>query len=150
MRKSYFPMFVDISEKKIVVIEAGVIAARRIRTLLAFSGNIHVIASEICEEVLRLKEEQKVHCIRKKFEEQDLAGADIVFAATNNHRLNRQIVCYCNAHGIPVNTCDQKELCDFYFPSIVIKDEIVIGIGSGGTDPGKVKSVRERIEGMLE
>ena len=88
MRKSYFPMFVDISEKKIVVIGAGVIAARRIRTLLAFSGNIHVIASEICEEVLRLKEEQKVHCIRKKFEEQDLAGADIVFAATNNHRLS--------------------------------------------------------------
>ncbi|MGN0405105.1 MAG: bifunctional precorrin-2 dehydrogenase/sirohydrochlorin ferrochelatase [Bariatricus sp.] len=150
MRKSYFPMFVDLSEKKIVVIGAGVIAARRIRTLLAFAENIHVIAPEICEEILRLKEEQKVHCCRKRFEEQDLVEADIVFAATNDHRLNGQIVRYCNVHGIPVNTCDQKELCDFYFPSIVLKDEIVIGIGSGGTDPGKVKSVRERIEGILE
>ena len=86
MRKSYFPMFVDISEKKIVVVGAGVIAARRIRTLLAFSGNIHVIAPEICEEVLRLKEEQKVHCIRKKLSKFFVHCVIQIFRAMNSRK----------------------------------------------------------------
>lgn len=56
----YFPMFVDISTKRILVIGGGKIAARRVRTLLKFAEHIEVTAPEICDEMKDiLKEEEK-------------------------------------------------------------------------------------------
>lgn len=39
MKKPYFPLFVDLSEKKVYVIGAGTIAKRRIRSLIDFYGS---------------------------------------------------------------------------------------------------------------
>ena len=44
---------------------------------------------------------------------------------------------------------DDRDLCDFYFPSVVMTDEAVIGISSGGEDPGRTKELRRRIEKTL-
>lgn len=56
----YFPMFVDISTKRILVIGGGKIAARRVRTLLKFAEHIEVTAPEICDEMKDiLKEEER-------------------------------------------------------------------------------------------
>ena len=49
--KTFFPMFIDLSKKKVVVIGGGHIAGRRIRTLLSFAGQICVIAPEVTEEI---------------------------------------------------------------------------------------------------
>ena len=49
--KPFFPMFIDLSKKKVVVIGGGRIAGRRIRTLLSFAGQICVIAPEVTEEI---------------------------------------------------------------------------------------------------
>ena len=51
MEKPFFPMFIDLSKKKVVVIGGGRIAGRRIRTLLSFAGQICVIAPEVTEEI---------------------------------------------------------------------------------------------------
>ena len=52
-----FPLFVDLTDKKIVVVGAGRIAARRVRTLCQFSGEITVVAPHACEEILALARE---------------------------------------------------------------------------------------------
>ena len=52
----YFPMFVDISTKRILVIGGGKIAARRVRTLLKFAEHIEVTAPEICDEMKCLRQ----------------------------------------------------------------------------------------------
>lgn len=43
MERPYFPMFIDISGKKILVVGGGSIALRRVRTLLKFGADIKVI-----------------------------------------------------------------------------------------------------------
>ena len=45
-KKPYFPLFVDLNEKQIVVVGAGTIAKRRIRTLVSFTNHLTVIAPE--------------------------------------------------------------------------------------------------------
>ena len=131
----YFPLFVDISEKKILVAGAGKIAARRVETLLPFAGSIK-----------KWEREGKICCERRPFVESDLEGADIVLAATDREEINTRIWEACKRKGIPVNTADKKERCDFYFPSIVKKDNLVIGINSSGTQPEKVREMRKKIE----
>ena len=55
--KKYFPMFVDLTQKKVTVIGAGNIAKRRIETLLSFAGTIEVIAPDACERIKELAKE---------------------------------------------------------------------------------------------
>ena len=47
----YFPIFIDLSEKKILVIGAGKIARRRITVLCRFTPNLTVIAPDSLPEV---------------------------------------------------------------------------------------------------
>lgn len=153
--KSYFPMFVDISGMKIVVIGGGKIAARRIRTLLEFASDITVIAPSVNESVKQLEAEEKIFCIHRGYQTGDIQGADMVLAATDDKLLNERIVQDCreaerqSGRKILVSAASDKSLCDFYFPSVIMQDDIVVGINSGGKDPGKVKQVRERLEKVL-
>ena len=52
-----FPLFIDLTEKKVVVYGAGVIASRRVETLLAFTSSLTVFAPEASERVQRAAEE---------------------------------------------------------------------------------------------
>ena len=52
--KPYFPMFIDLSDKNIVVVGGGNIATRRVKTLLSFTRNIRVIAPKVTMEMMEL------------------------------------------------------------------------------------------------
>lgn len=53
--KPYFPMFIDLSDKNIVVAGGGNIATRRIKTLLKFTRNITVVATKVTQELMDLE-----------------------------------------------------------------------------------------------
>ena len=88
--------------------------------------------------------------IRRPFEEADLQGRDLVFAVTDDRKLNERIAALCGEMGIAVNVSSDKTLCDFYFPGIVREGETVIGISASGRDHRKARRVRERIQEVLE
>ena len=146
MKHSHFPLYVDITDKNILVVGAGKIALRRIQTLLKFQTDITVTAPEIHPEISELADHISV--IQREYRAEDLTGRDMVLACTDSGELNRQIVAECRKRGILVNTADNKELCDFYFPSVIVKDEVVIGINAGGKNHRAVKETREYLEKM--
>ena len=152
MEKAYFPMFVDISEKEILVVGGGKIAAGRIRTLLDFTVHITVITPALDEKLRQYADLEKFRWVQRKYRESDITGSDkpdIVLAATGDTEVNAEIGRLCRSLGICVNVADKKEMCDFYFPSIVKTEEVVIGINSGGANPGATKRTREKIEEWL-
>lgn len=149
MDRPYFPMFIDLTDKKILVAGGGTIALRRVRTLLKFGADIRVIAPEVCGELAQMEEERKITAEHRGYRAGDICGAQIVLAATDDREVNRKIREECRAAGILVNVADDKSLCDFYFPSVVMTDEAVIGINSGGTDPSITKKLRREIEDMF-
>ena len=146
----YFPMFIDISKWRILMVGGGKVAARRVESLTHFATDITVIAPEIEETLAQLTSEGKIRVLQRMFDETDLMEQEwnMVLAATDQPKLNEKIVLLCRERNIPVNRADDKEMCDFFFPSIVEKDGVIIGINSGGEDPGKVKSMRKQIEAM--
>ena len=79
-----------------------------------------------------------------------LRYADLVLACTDDPELNGEIYSVCKCLGIPVNVCSDRRKCDFYFPGIVARDNVVIGVTAGGTDHRKAREVREKIERLLE
>ena len=147
--RQYFPLFVDISEKEILFVGGGKIAARRISALAPFTQRITIVAPEADGSILGLTEEGEVSWIMREFEDEDLEDKNIVFAATDDAELNEHIALMCRQKGIPVNVSSDKDLCDFYFPGIVRQGDTVIGITASGKDHAKAKKVRERIQEIL-
>lgn len=152
MDKMYFPMFVDLSDKKIVVAGGGNVAARRVDTLLRFAEDITVVAPMFCERLRELGGEGRVRCIGRAYEKGDIRGADLVLAATDSGKVNRVIGEDCreeerrSGRRVFFNAADDKELCDFYFPAVVETDGVIIGINSAGRNPAEVRRVRERLQ----
>lgn len=149
MGRSYFPLFVDISEKKIIVAGGGRIAERRVRTLLSFADHITVIAPEISSGLLELWQNGLIRCLKREFQLADTNEADLVLAATDDRQLNYETGIHCRNKQILVNVADCKELCDFYFPGIIWNEDITIGITANGKNHRKVKEVRKKIEKAL-
>ena len=156
--KLYFPLFVDLSEKEVLIVGAGKIAARRVKTILPFAKKVMVIAPEIAPEILAMAAAAKpagtssgnIVIEQRAFDPSDLNGADMVLAITNDKALNTQIGTLCREKQIPVNVSHEKSLCDFYFPGVVQKDDVVIGVTASGRDHSLARSVTEKIREMME
>lgn len=148
--KNFFPMFVDLSDKNVVVVGGGTIAARRIKTLLSFSRNITVVAQKVTPEVQELGKAGLIDLRVRPVKRSDFEAAYMVIAATNDRKLNDDIYRVCKEEGIYVNDASDRDKCDFYFPGIFIQDELVVGITASGLDHNKAKRVREEIQNVLE
>ena len=148
----YFPLFVDLTKKSIIVIGAGKIAARRVKSLLPFVGDMKVIAPEVSSEITEMAASSEGALVveQRPFESSDLDGADMVLAVTNDKELNTRIGALCKEKKILVNVSHEKELCDFYFPGVVQKDNVVIGITASGKDHSEARKVTEQIRAMME
>ena len=130
---AYFPLFVDLEGRQVLVVGGGKIAVRRVRTLLEFGCQITVVSPELREKVLWKK---------KRYDETDLespgnvgeASRFIFVLAAAAPEVNEKIVCDCRKKKIPVNNASNRDQCDFYFPGIAKDGDTVVGITSGGGD----------------
>lgn len=149
MSKPYFPMFTDLSEKKVIVVGAGTIAKRRIRTMMEFTDHLVVIAPEVNRELLDLEREGRIAILKKKYEREDIFEADLVIAASNDSKVNNDIYGACKCLGIPVNVCNDKTKCDFYFPGIAQKEHVVIAVSASGKDHKLTRKLLEKVKELL-
>mgnify|MGYP002584611706 CR=1 FL=1 len=138
---AYFPFFVDLQDKKCFIMGGGEVAYRKAAALLPFGAHIYIKALTYCA-----KEQTQLTLAYGTFEEADLEGCQFVIAATDDRALNRKIAELCKEKNILINTVDDKELCSFYFPSLIKQDEVVVGISSGGNSPVLTQKIRRTVE----
>lgn len=139
----YFPLFVSLKDKKVIIFGAGKIGERRIALLAEFGALIKIIAPDISEAVSKIPgviiKEERV------YQKGDCIGADLVLAVTNNREVNLEIAGECQENQIPVSVADNQDLCSFYFPAIVKRGNMVVGLTSSGQDHARVKRVAQRL-----
>ncbi len=146
-----FPVFLDITGKKILVYGAGRIASRRVETLLSFAPSLSVIAPEASEEILKEAQEGRLIYRARSYEEGTVdADAFLVLAATCDRTVNERICRECREKGIPVNVCSDASLCDFQFPGVAQKGDLVIGVNAGGEDHHLARMWTEKIRKEVE
>ena len=140
MNKNFFPLFIDLKNKNILVIGAGKIAFRKVETLLKYNTNITVITKDIKEEkFLTLK---NINIKIGEFEETLLEGKFLVIAATDNPE-------FCNSKNILVNNITSKEEMNCRFVSILETEDYQIGISAKG-NPSKSKALKNILKNILK
>lgn len=143
---AYFPMFVQLKNKKCLVIGGGRIALRKIEVLKDFEADVTVIAPEMIPQIRQI---DKIRRIFRTFMEEDFKEAELVVVATNDPKVNSEISKICMQRKIPVNAVDQKEDCSFIFPSYVKEGEVVAAFSSGGQSPMITQYLKEKIKPNL-
>ena len=144
-----FPLFIDLSGKKCVCVGGGNVAARKARALLTFGADIVVISPDICKQLEELALSGSIRIVEREYRTEDLEGAYLAIAATHDRETNRKVHDDAVNRNIPVNVADSPEECTFTFPSIVRREDLVIGITTSGSYPAFAKRIRERIEEII-
>ena len=127
-------MFMDLSEKNVLFVGAGHVNTGRIKTMLDFAGSITVVSPEADVSIKALDDEGRIMLRRRRFDERDLDGMDIVITSTGHAGTDVRIAGMCRRRGILVNAASDKTLCDFYFPGIARKDPLVVGVTASGEE----------------
>jgi len=149
-KRVFFPIFIPTDGLNILVIGAGNIAARRVNSLVQFSWNVTVIAPGIADSIRKLADSGEISLIEKAADPEDIDSFDIVLACTDNTELNSVIGDKCREKGIPFNDCSNKNNCSFFFPGLVLHDELVIGVTAEGKNHKAAKHGRDAIARALE
>ncbi|MDY3060002.1 MAG: bifunctional precorrin-2 dehydrogenase/sirohydrochlorin ferrochelatase [Fusobacterium sp.] len=144
--KNFFPLFVDLNRKKVLVIGAGKIAYRKVTTLLEQGADIEVVTLEIAEEKFNLLKNIKLNF--HPFEESMLNNKFLVVAATDNSEFNKKIVNLCEERGILVNNITSKIHMNCRFASVLETEDYTIGISAKG-EPKKSKALKEKLQSLL-
>ncbi len=147
---AYFPMFVDITDKKCLVVGGGAVAFRKIKVLRDFDAKVVVVASEFIRDIkCYFADDNKVTLLSKEFDDNDIDGCALVISATNDKNLNRHVADSCNERRIPVNVVDCKEECSFILPSYIREKNVVAAFSSSGNSPVVTQRLREENRSIL-
>jgi precorrin-2 dehydrogenase/sirohydrochlorin ferrochelatase len=144
----YYPVFLDIADKKCVVVGGGEVAARKVKRLLNCDAKVSVVSPQLNPELAALKDAGRISHIASEYLNEFISGSALVIGATDDEKTNLLISRYAHEKGIPVNIVDDPQKCDFILPSIVERGDLVIAIGTGGKSPALARHLREELESL--
>ncbi len=142
----YYPIFLDIEGRNVVIIGGGNVCARKAETMMNYGARVTVVSPEFTGEIEKWAEEGCLALKRKKYDASDLDDANIVIASTDDERVNMQIATDCRRRRIPVNVVDVTPLCEFIVPAIIEKGSIQIAVSTGGKSPALARTLKEDLQ----
>ncbi|CAM2967890.1 bifunctional precorrin-2 dehydrogenase/sirohydrochlorin ferrochelatase [Vibrio diazotrophicus] len=146
----YFPLFLDLSNKAVLVVGGGEVACRKIDALLRAGARVTIVSPQIEQYLYALVEQGKCEWIQNFYSPSVLSNRFVqVWATTDNPDLNHQVHKDAKNIGVLVNVVDDLPYCDFITPSMIDRGRIQIAISSGGASPVLVRNVRETLESVL-
>ncbi|MDA0145753.1 MAG: NAD(P)-dependent oxidoreductase [Vibrio toranzoniae] len=146
----YFPMFLDVENKPILVVGGGEVACRKVDSLLRAGANVTLVSPKVAPYLKQLVDESKLHWVQNFYSSHILSKDYLqVWATTDNPSLNHQVYNDAKKLGVLVNVVDDLPYCDFITPSMVNRGRVQIAISSGGASPVLVRNIREKLETVL-
>ncbi|ELI6426941.1 precorrin-2 dehydrogenase/sirohydrochlorin ferrochelatase family protein [Vibrio harveyi] len=146
----YFPLFLDLVNKPVLVVGGGEVASRKVEALLKAGADVTIVSPSLVDFLDKLAQEQQVRWIQRFYSSDIVTNSFIqVWATTDNPELNHQVYKDAKELGILVNVVDDKPYCDFITPSMINRGRIQIAISSGGASPVLIRNIREKLEAIL-
>jgi siroheme synthase-like protein len=142
---AYYPIFLELAGKPVLVVGAGAVALRKAKGLLEAGASVTVVAPYARPEFARLPVTLRL----RRFRASDLRGAVLAFAATDDRRVNHAVMLAARRQGIPVNVADAREECGFIVPARIRRGNIQIAVSTSGESPRLAAELRRKIEENL-
>lgn len=142
-------MFLDLQSQTVLVIGGGKVAERKIRLLRKTGAHVQVVAKVLNQKVDNWRLGGCIDWVAQSYQAVQLDGVRLVFAASNDVKLNLRVFRDAEARRIAVNVVDNQRYCRFITPAIVDRAPLQIAISSGGASPVLARRIRGWIERLL-
>jgi len=146
---SLLPIFVNLENRRVLLVGAGNVALEKIGSLLKTGLRLRVVAPRVLPEVHRLASEGKLELTERAFEPEDLDGSFLVITATDSPEVNHAVYREAVARNILCNSVDDIPNCDFFFGSLVSRGDLQIAISTAGESPALAQRLRREIDEQL-
>ncbi len=145
---AYFPFFVDLEDKKCLIVGGGTVSYRKVEVLMDYGPQITVVAPKFHPELRKLQKEWcgNLKLEEREFQDSDLEDSDFVVAGTSDEELNKHISDLCKDRKIPINVVDVQEECSFIFPALIKEKNITVAISTGGHSPTIAKYLKDKFK----
>jgi precorrin-2 dehydrogenase len=141
----YYPIFLDLKDRPVLVVGAGKVALRKTRGLVEAGARVTVVAPEWEPEFETLP----VRRLARRFRASDLSGAMLVFAATDDRLTNHRVGVAAKGRAIFANIADSADECDFVVPARLRRGAVQIAVSTGGENPRLTAELRRKLEDLL-
>jgi precorrin-2 dehydrogenase/sirohydrochlorin ferrochelatase len=146
---NYYPIYLDVKDKKCLVVGGGAVGARKVETLLECGAMVTVVSIDAAEKLKKLSNSGVILLRERAFHSADLDGVFLVIGATDNEDLNAGIHAEAERRGVLCNIADRPEACNFILPSIVNRGDLIIAISTSGKSPAFAKKLRRQLEAQF-
>ncbi len=143
---AYYPICVDVRDRRCVVIGGGAVAQRKVTALLRYGARVRIISPALTAGLERLVSARRVTWAQRGYRHCDVQGARLIYAATDDRPTNRAVFRDANRHRVLVNVVDQPPLCSFIAPAQVQRGGLVLAVSTGGASPSLAQQIRRQLE----
>lgn len=142
----YFPVFLDINARNCLVIGGGSVGTRKAIALVESGANVTVISPAVTDTLKSLARRGTINLKTRTYCPADMEGMFLVFGATNQETLNRQINQDAERLNMLCNIADRPAVCNFILPATVKRGDLIIAISTSGKSPAFAKELRKHLE----
>lgn len=142
----FYPVFLDLRGQAVLVVGAGAVALRKVLGLIECGARVTVVSPEALPQFESLPVTRR----KRRFRADDVGGAILVFAATNERKTNQRVADAARKRGIAVNVADAPAECSFLVPSRIQRGDLQVAVSTGGKSPRIAVELRKRIEKLLD
>jgi precorrin-2 dehydrogenase / sirohydrochlorin ferrochelatase len=142
----YYPIFVELTGRRCVVIGGGLVAEKKVAELLAAGACVTVISPTITDGLREFLAQGSIFHVERAHQEGDLVDYELVFAATDDPNVNAKAFREARSRRIWINSADDPAHCDFILPGVVRRGALTVAVSTGGASPAATRAIREELE----
>lgn len=145
----YYPIFLDLKGRPVVVVGGGPVAERKVATLLKAGADVTVVSPDVTHRLAGWVSRKKIRYIQRPYRKGDLDQASIAFTATDLDRVNQAVADEAKQEKVWINVADQSVPGDFILPALFTKRDVTVAVSTGGKDPRRAVKIRNEIKGKM-
>jgi precorrin-2 dehydrogenase/sirohydrochlorin ferrochelatase len=143
---SYYPAYLDLRGRLVLLVGGGRVAARKLASLVAAGARVRLVAPELAADTAAQLPHPMVDQRSRGFAPEDLEAAWLAVCATDDEAVNRAVAKAAEERRVFVNVVDVPPLCSFIVPASLSRGELMLAVSTGGASPAMARRLRERLE----
>lgn len=145
----YYPLALDLRDRRVVVIGGGPVATRKAAELLKAGARLTVVSPTVSARLARWAREGRLRHRARAYRRGDLRGACLAVAATSMPEEHTKIAVEARGTATWLNVVDEPALCDFIAPAVIRRGDLTIAISTGGKNPALARRLKRTLGNLI-
>lgn len=146
----YYPLFVNLKGRPVVVVGGGPVAERKVTHLLKAGADVTVISPSLTPRLATWSVRKRIKGVHRPYRRGDLREAVLAFTATDNVEVNRAVAREAEKKKIFINVADQSTSEGFIVPALFTQRNLIVAVSTSGQSPAVAKKVRDHLKAALK